>query len=58
MIHRMNRNNRIRAFLVLAIFLLASVSFAAEPYETKVVGISDGDTIKVLYEGMRIRIRL
>ena len=38
--------------------LLASISFAAEPYQAKVVGITDGDTIKVLHEGTQIKIRL
>ena len=38
--------------------LLASISFAAEPYQAKVVGITDGDTIKVLHEGKQIKIRL
>lgn len=54
----MNRNIRIRAILVLAILLLASVSFAVEPYQAKVIGISDGDTIKVLHEANQVRIRL
>lgn len=58
MIQRMSRHLRIRLLFVLAIFLLSSVSLAAEPYHGKVVGISDGDTIKVLHEGTQVKIRL
>ena len=58
MIQRMNRHHRIRLLFVLAIFLLASVSLAAEPYQAKVVGISDGDTITVLHDGQGEKIRL
>jgi endonuclease YncB( thermonuclease family) len=38
--------------------MLASASFAVEPYQAKVIGISDGDTIKVLHEGTQVKIRL
>ena len=58
MIQRMNRHHRIRLLFVLAIFLLASLSLAAEPYQAKVVGISDGDTITVLHDGQGEKIRL
>ena len=58
MIQRMNRHHRIRLLFVLAILLLASVSLAAEPYQAKVVGISDGDTITVLYDRTQIKMRL
>ena len=58
MIQRMNRHHRIRLLLVLAIFLLASVSLAAEPYQAKVVGIIDGDTITVLHDRTQTKIRL
>ena len=57
MTHLMNSQNRIRVCLALAILLIASVSLAAEPYQAKVVGISDGDTIKVLHEGKQVKIR-
>ena len=58
MIHKIKRRLLIRALLALSIFLLASVSFATEPYQAKVIGISDGDTIKVLHEGTQVKIRL
>ena len=51
-------HHRIRLLFVLAIILLASVSLAAEPYQAKVVGISDGDTITVLHNGQGEKIRL
>jgi endonuclease YncB( thermonuclease family) len=54
----MNRHLRIRLLLVLAIFILVSASWASEPYQVKVVGITDGDTIKVLHNGTQVRIRL
>lgn len=54
----MNRHFQRPLLFILAISLLASVSLAAEPYQAKVVGISDGDTIKVLHEGTQVRIRL
>ena len=38
--------------------LIAYSSWAAEPHQAKVIGISDGDTVKVLHEGKQIRIRL
>lgn len=45
--------------MVLGIVLIAVISsWAAEPYQAKVIGISDGDTIKVLHGGTEIRIRL
>ena len=58
MIQRMNRHPGIRLLLILAICLLASAAWAAEPYQAKVIGISDGDTIKVLNKGTQVRIRL
>ena len=54
----MNRHFRIRLLLVLAISILASASWASETYQAKVVGITDGDTIKVLHSGTQVRIRL
>ena len=54
----MNRNHRIRLLFVIAICLLASVSLAAESYQAKVVGISDGDTITVLHDRTQTKIRL
>ena len=40
--------NSIRFSVALIILLLASASFASQSYMAKVIGISDGDTIKVL----------
>jgi micrococcal nuclease len=54
----MRKLNRISLATMLVIVLLASVSFAAEPYQAKVVGITDGDTVKVLHEGTQVKIRL
>jgi endonuclease YncB( thermonuclease family) len=54
----MNRHNPIQLAIILATVLLASGSFAVEPYHAKVIGISDGDTIKVLHEGAQVKIRL
>ena len=42
----------------LAILLLAQTSDAAETFSGKCVGVSDGDTIKVLRDGKEVRIRL
>jgi len=44
--------------MILAMVLLAFASWATEPYHAEVIGISDGDTIKVLHEGTQVRIRL
>ena len=38
--------------------LITYSQWAAEPYQAKVIGIPDGDTVKVLHEGTQIRIRL
>ena len=54
----MIRPNHIPLLSILAMVLLASASWAGEPYQEKVVGISDGDTIKVLHNGKQVRIRL
>lgn len=58
MIQRLNRHHRLRLLFILAITLLASVSLAAEPYQGKVIGISDDDTITVLHDGKQTKIRL
>ena len=47
-----------QAFLFIAISLLACASWASEPFQAKVVGISDGDTITVLHNGRGEKIRL
>ena len=57
-ISNMNRHKLILVLVVLAIALMPSVSWAGQPYHAKVVGISDGDTIKVLHNGTQVRIRL
>jgi len=57
-IPKMNRLSRTQLIFALAMVLLASASWAGEPYQAKVVGISDGDTIKVLHNGKQVRIRL
>lgn len=45
------------AFLFL--ILLSTLVWAEEPsYQAKVVGISDGDTVKVLHNGNQVKIRL
>ena len=54
----MIRHHPIQLAMILAMVLLAFASWAAEPYQAKVIGISDGDTIKVLHEGTQVRIRL
>ncbi len=54
----MNRHKLILVLIALAVVLIASASWAGEPYQAKVVGISDGDTIKVLHNGTQVRIRL
>lgn len=46
-IPKTNRRNRIQLFLALAMVLLASASWAGEPYQAKVVGISDGDRLQL-----------
>jgi endonuclease YncB( thermonuclease family) len=54
----MNRLARISLVVALFVALVASASCANESYQVKVVGVSDGDTIKVLHEGTQVRIRL
>jgi hypothetical protein len=41
------------AVLLPACLLLSQVSFASETFTGKCVGVSDGDTIKVLRDGTR-----
>ncbi len=38
--------------MILAIALVVSTSWAGDTYQAKVIGISDGDTIKVLHGGI------
>ena len=45
-------------FLLLAACLLAPVPLSAQTFSGKCVGVSDGDTIKVLRDGREARIRL
>jgi len=54
----MNRFSSIQLAIVFTIALMASTSWAGEVYQAKVIGISDGDTIKVLHEGTQVKIRL
>ena len=44
--------------VAMAIALMACGSWAKEPYYAKVVGITDGDTIKVLHNKTQVKIRL
>ena len=41
--------------IILALFLFPAILYA---FEGKVVGISDGDTIKVLKDGKQVKVRL
>jgi micrococcal nuclease len=50
--------NRISLATLLFIVQLSTLVWAEEPYQAKVVGISDGDTVKVLHNGNQVRIRL
>ncbi len=45
-------------FLLLAVYLLAPATLSAQTFSGKVVGISDGDTIKVLRDGIETKIRM
>jgi len=50
-----------RIFLPLFAFLLLSIplfSLAADTFTGKVVGVSDGDTIKVMRQGRAVKVRL
>ena len=53
----MNRLKPMRLAMILVIVLMASPSWADEAYQAKVIGVSDGDTIKVLHEGAQVMIR-
>ena len=57
-----HRETNTPAYILLAIFLLSFVllfhSMSALAWTGKVVGIADGDTIKVLHDNKAIRIRL
>ena len=46
------------AFLSLAVALLVPITLSAQTFSGKCVGVSDGDTIKVLREGKETKIRL
>ena len=52
----MNKLNRTPLVLILVIILLASMAWAGESYQAKVVAISDGDNIKVLHNGKQVKI--
>jgi len=54
----MNRRTQIQSFLGIALLLIASACGAGDSYNANVVGISDGDTIKVLHKGKQVKIRL
>jgi micrococcal nuclease len=47
-----------RVIFPIILFLLFASSLYAEEFTGKVVGISDGDTIKVMYEGRAEKVRL
>ena len=47
-----------KSFLILALTLLVSTTWASETYQAKVIGISDGDTITVFHGGVQTKIRL
>ena len=42
----------------IVIIIISSASFASELFQGKVIGITDGDTIKILYDNKQIKIRL
>ncbi len=52
------RSLRLACFLLLAVCFLAPASLSAQTFTGKCVGISDGDTIKVLRSGQETKIRL
>ena len=43
---------------VLVILLLAAAALQAEEFSGKVVGITDGDTIRVMRDGVSVPVRL
>ena len=45
-------------FLLLAVCLLAPAPLSAQTFSGKCVGVTDGDTIKVLRDGRETKIRL
>lgn len=47
--------NKATALIIVLILLIPSLLHA---FEGKVVGVSDGDTIKVLKDGKQVRVRL
>jgi len=46
------------AVWLLACLFLSQVSLASESFTGKCVGVTDGDTIKVLREGKEVKVRL
>lgn len=54
----MNRFYQIRLVLAAVLLFLSAACIACESCTAKVIGISDGNTIKVLHDGQQVRIRL
>ena len=54
----MNRLKKLQLTVTTLLILIASFCWADDAYKAKVIGISDGDTIKVLHNGKQVRVRL
>ncbi|MCK6470254.1 MAG: thermonuclease family protein [Planctomycetes bacterium] len=55
---RRRRGKASAAVLLVALLLLAVRTYLAQPKEGQVVGVSDGDTIRVMAEGKEEKVRL
>lgn len=55
---RRRRGKASAAVLLVALLLLAARTYLAQPKEGQVVGVGDGDTIRVMAEGKEEKIRL
>lgn len=58
LLRRRRRGKASAAVLLVALAVLAARAFLAQPKEGQVVGVSDGDTIRVMAEGREEKIRL
>jgi endonuclease YncB( thermonuclease family) len=58
MISGMKRHSQFLPITAIVLVLLASICYAGDIYQAKVVGIADGDTVKVFHNGQQVRIRL